>query len=136
MRDQRQLGVENLRIMKFGYWEFISQETERVLFPHGMPNWELEHAAVMETSLMLHLRPDLVRSGLIPDHPPAQFPPYEVFPFDTLPIPPDGALSSARPASAAKGKLVIEQIVPDISEALRKAVKAGARCCPASIRWR
>lgn len=76
------------------------------------------------TSLLFHLRPNLVRSDLIPDHPPAQFPPYEVFPSDTSPIPPDGALSSARPASAAKGKLVIEQIVPDISDALRKAFKA------------
>lgn len=95
-----------------------------MLFPDGMHNWELEHAAVMKTSLMLHLRPDLVRSGLIPDHAPAQYPPYEVFPSDTSPIPPDGALSSARPASAAKGRLVIEQIVPDISEALRKAFKA------------
>lgn len=124
LRDQRRLGVEDLRIVKFGYWEFISRETERVLFPDGKPSWELEHAAVMETSLMLHLHPDLVRSGLIPDHPPAQFPQYEVFPFDTSPIPSDGALSSARPASAAKGKLVIEQIVPDISEALRKAFRA------------
>ena len=116
--------MEDLRIVKLGYWEFITEETERALFPGGIPSWELEHAAVMETSVMLHLRPDLVRADKIPDHPPAQFPPYEVFPPDTSSIPLDGVLSSARPANSAEGKLVIEQVVPDIAEALRKAFRA------------
>lgn len=121
LRDQRREGVRDLRVVKLGYWEFINAETERILFPNGLITWALEHAGVMETSVMLHLRPDLVRNDLISDHPPAEFPLYDVYPFDTRPIPPDGVLSSAASASAEKGRRVIEQIVPDIAAALTRA---------------
>ena len=81
-------------------------------------SWALEHAAVMETSVMLHLRPDLVRAELIPDHPPAEFPPFDPYPFDLSTIPEDGVLSSAASATAQKGRMVVEQVVPDIANAL------------------
>jgi creatinine amidohydrolase len=118
LRELAAHGVKDLKVVKCPYWEFITKATERVLFPDGLLSWALEHGAVMETSVMLHLRPDLVRADLIPDHPPAQFPPYDVYPIDTRPIPPDGVLSSAASATAEKGRIVIEQIVPDIAAAL------------------
>jgi creatinine amidohydrolase len=70
---------------------------------------------------MLHLWPELVRAELIPDGPPAAFPPYDVYPFDTGPIPPTGVLSSAAGATAEKGRAVIAQVVPDIAAALQSA---------------
>ncbi|MCS0497746.1 creatininase [Ancylobacter sp. MQZ15Z-1] len=121
LRDQAMLGRDDVKIIKLGYWEFITKATEQVLFPDGFPSWELEHAAVMETSVMLHVRPDLVRSALIPDGPAAAFPPYDVYPFDTGPIPDTGVLSSAAAASAQKGEVVLAQVVPDIAAALREA---------------
>lgn len=125
LRDQRREGVTDLVCVKLGYWEFIDGATQDMLFPDGMTSWELEHAAVMETSVMLHLHPDLVREDRIPDHAPAQFPPYDVYPFDTRPIPPDGVLSSAASASADKGAAVIERTVPAIAVALREAFQAS-----------
>jgi creatinine amidohydrolase len=122
LRDQRREGVADLRLMKLGYWEFIDARTETLLFPEGLASWALEHAAVMETSVMLHLRPDLVREDRIPDHPAADFPPYDVYPFDLNLIPHDGVLSPAASATAEKGRAVLEQIVPDIAAALRKAL--------------
>ena len=121
LRDQRREGINDLRVVKLGYWEFINPATERLLFPDGLVSWALEHAAVMETSVMLAIRPDLVRQDRIPDHPPADFPPFDIYPFDTRPIPPDGVLSSAASASAEKGAAVLAQIVPDIAVALTKA---------------
>ncbi len=82
LRDQRREAVHDLRVVKLGYWEFIDRESEAVLFPGGLISWALEHAAVMETSVMMYLRPDLVRQDLIVDHPPAHFPPYDVHPSD------------------------------------------------------
>jgi creatinine amidohydrolase len=114
-------GITGARIVKLGYWNFISSQTEDILFPDGLLSWELEHAAVMETSCMMHLRPDLVRTDLIPDGPSGEFPLYDVYPFDTRPIPPTGVLSSAAAATAAKGKAVIDQVVPDIAAALHDA---------------
>lgn len=121
LRELRYAGIEDMRIVKLGYWEFIDQATEEALFPDGLLSWALEHGAVMETSVMLHLHPDLVHAELIPDHPPAQFPLYDVYPTDTRPIPPDGVLSSAAGASAEKGAIVVRQIVPDIVRALTEA---------------
>jgi creatinine amidohydrolase len=126
LRDQRTLGVTDLKIVKLGYWEFISKATEAALFPSGIISWELEHAAVMETSVMLHLRPDLVRADLIPNDPPAQFPPYDIYPFDLSTIPHHGVLSSASAASAEKGAAVMAQIVPDIARALSAAFTDSA----------
>lgn len=121
LRDLAALGVTDMTVLKFGHWHFIAPETERALFPDGLPSWELEHAAVMETSVMLHLRPDLVRVALIPDHAPAVFPRYDAYPTDTRPIPPSGALSSARGASAEKGRIYVEQVVADIAATLPHA---------------
>ncbi|SNB71266.1 creatinine amidohydrolase [Arboricoccus pini] len=121
LRDQKMFRNTDLRIVKLGYWDFISKTTEELLFPDGSPSWELEHAAVMETSLMLHIRPDLVRRELIPNDPPAKFPPFDIYPFDTRPIPATGVLSPAASASAEKGAAVWTQVVADITEALSKA---------------
>jgi creatinine amidohydrolase len=114
-------GVEGVRIVKLDYYEFIAPETEAFMFPEGRPTWELEHAAVMETSCMLHLFPHLVRADLIPNDPEADFPPYEIFPFDLRPIPPTGVLAPAGGATAEKGRVMIEQVVPDIAAALTRA---------------
>jgi creatinine amidohydrolase len=127
LRDQRREGVTDLKVVKLGYWEFINADTEKVLFPDGLISWALEHAAVMETSVMLHVRPDLVRTDLIADHPPADFPPYDVYPFDLKPIPLHGVLSSAASATAAKGTHVLNQIVPDIAAKLEQAFSAPHR---------
>lgn len=121
LRSLKAEGIEGTKIVKLGYWSFITAATEAVLFPDGLLSWELEHAAVMETSMMLHLLPDLVRKDLIPDGPAAAFPPHDVYPFDTAPIPPTGVLSSAASATAAKGAATLAQIVPDIAAALRSA---------------
>lgn len=119
LRQLKAEGVAGVEIIKLGYWTFINAATEAALFPDGLLSWELEHAAVMETSVMLHLVPHLVRADLIPDGPPADFPLYEVYPFDTRPIPPTGVLSSAASATAAKGEAVLAQVVPAIAAALK-----------------
>lgn len=121
LRALRAEGIEGVKVIKLGYWSYINAATEAVLFPEGLLSWELEHAAVMETSAMLHLAPHLVRKDLIPDGPPADFPHYDVYPFDTGPIPPTGVLSSAASATAAKGDAVLNQVVPDIAAALTAA---------------
>lgn len=123
LREMAAHGITDMKVVKAPYWEFITKATEKVLFPDGLLSWALEHGAVMETSVMLYLRPDLVKAELIPDHPPAQFPPYDVYPIDTRPIPPDGVLSSAASATVEKGRVAVTQIVNDIAAALEKEFK-------------
>jgi creatinine amidohydrolase len=108
-----------LRVMRLEYWDFLTEQTLAVVFPDGFPGYALEHAAVMETSLMLHHHPDLVRLDLIPDDPPADFPPYDMYPTRTEWVPPSGVLSSAKGASADKGRAMAEQVAAAIAVAVK-----------------
>ncbi|WP_064971640.1 creatininase, partial [Thiomonas arsenitoxydans] len=77
----RELGPAcALRVMRLEYWDFLTEQTLARVFPEGFPGFALEHAAVIETSLMLHHHPELVRMDLLPDDGPAQFPPYDIYP--------------------------------------------------------
>ncbi|MBB96600.1 MAG: creatininase [Rhodobacteraceae bacterium] len=119
-------GIEGTRIVKLGYWIMIDEPLEEMLFPEGLISWELEHAAVMETSAMMYLAPDLVRADKIPDHPPAEFPPYDVYPFDPHSVCHSGALSSAAGASPEKGKALVEALVPSLARQIAGAF--GMEC--------
>lgn len=121
LRALKAEGIAGVRIVKLGYWICIDKALEAVLFPDGLLSWELEHAAVMETSVMLHLRPDLVRTDLIPDHPPADFPAWDVYPFDPASVSHSGALTSAAGASEAKGRAVVETLVPALATQIAAA---------------
>jgi len=114
-------GVTDMKILRIGYYEFTSSETEKIVWPDGFPSWPLEHAGVMETSVMLYRRPELVDMSKLPTDVPAQFPPYDVYPvsFENLPnLPRSGALNSAQIATAEKGKILFDEYVARISDAV------------------
>jgi creatinine amidohydrolase len=121
LRALKAEGITGTKIVKLGYWISIDAELEAKLFPEGLISWELEHAAVMETSVMLHLRPDLVRQDLIPDHPPADFPLYDVYPFDPDSVSHSGALTSAAGATVEKGEAVVAALVPALAQQITDA---------------
>lgn len=107
-----------LSVMRLEYWDFCTEATLASVFPGGFPGFALEHAAVIETSMMLHLHPDLVRLDRIPDEPAAQFPPYDMYPTRTEWVPASGVLSSARGSSADKGALICSEVITRISSAV------------------
>lgn len=119
LRDLRAEGIRDMRVVRMEYWDFTTQETLDQIFPEGYPGIALEHAAVIETSLMLHVFPDLVRTDRIPDEPPAQFPPYDVYPPHKDWVPPSGSLSPPGGASAEKGELMMDEVVRSIVAAVR-----------------
>ncbi len=89
----------------------------------GFPSWNLEHAGMMETSVMLHLHPELVNLGKLPTDVPAKFPPYDVFPLtsENLPtLPRSGALNDSHKATAELGALMFNEYVSEIAKAVRK----------------
>jgi creatinine amidohydrolase len=107
-----------LEVVRLEYWDFLSEKTLAAVFPDGFPGFALEHAAVIETSLMLHYHPSLVRVDLIPVDPPADFPPYDVYPSRKNWVPLSGVLSSARGSDAAKGRLIAEEVTRRMAEAI------------------
>ena len=93
--------------MRLEYWDFFTAPTLAKAFPDGFPGYALEHAAVLETSMMLHYHPELVRLDRIPNDPPADFPPYDIYPTRTDWVPPSGVLSSAKSATKEKGAAMV-----------------------------
>ncbi len=120
-REHKDTG---LTVVCLQHWDFVTQEVLDEVFPDGFPGIELEHAAVLETSLMMHYYPELVRTDAIPDNPPADSGPYDVWPPHKSWVPESGALVSAKGASAAKGKLIADQVTGDITKALIKELGA------------
>lgn len=120
LRHLQLAGVRDMRVLRMSYFEFTSRETEAKVWPDGFPSWPLEHAGVMETSVMLHLFPHLVDMNQVPTHGPAEFHPFDIFPMskDIPGLPESGALVSAASATPEKGELLVGEYVNGIAEAL------------------
>lgn len=121
LRELRWDNIRDFRCIILSYWDFIDQEAIDAIYKGDFPGWAVEHGGVLETSLMLHLHPDLVDMSLVHDHPPATFPPYDFFPIKPEWTPPSGCLSSARRASAEHGQLILNVCVDGITAALKTA---------------
>jgi creatinine amidohydrolase len=117
MRDAG--NAAGLQVMRLEYWDFCTEETLAAIFPQGFPGFALEHAAVIETSMMLHFHPELVRLDSIPDEAPAQFPPYDIYPTRTQWVPASGVLSSARGATREKGERIASEVITRVGAAVR-----------------
>ena len=120
LRELRRDGIAEMQVMRFEYWDFVRRETLDRLFPDGFPGTELEHASLIETSLMLMLRPDLVDMGKVPSDGPAKFPTYDRHPVPKGFVPASGVLARAERSSAEKG----EWLMADHVELITRAVKA------------
>ncbi|MHA1537892.1 MAG: creatininase family protein [Alphaproteobacteria bacterium] len=116
------VSVNLYRLWRAG--ELFAEEEIR----HGI------HAGALETSIMLHLRPDLVRREAIADNPSLsagmasdyrRLAPFgEVgFGWQTQDLNPTGAVGDARLASAEAGKKLVEQAALAASELLGEVAR-------------
>jgi len=127
LRELRQSGITDFRVMLLSYWDFITDpDVVDTLYPDEFPGWDREHGGLFETSLMLALYPDLVDMAEVVEHPPATFPPYDVFPTVAERTPAPGTLSSAHNASRDKGELILATCVTGIAEAIQREFPADA----------
>jgi creatinine amidohydrolase len=111
------------KIVVANWWELVSNEVLDGLFSGGFPGWEVEHASLTETSLMMYFRPDAVHADRIPHqtgkkHEPR---PY-VFPDPAGLVPASGILFSADGASVEAGRALAEHIVGRLSVIVRQTL--------------
>ena len=110
--------ASGLKILRIDHWELVRTEILARVFPDGYPGIELEHASVIETSIMLKVRPELVALSEALNDGRARFKPYESFLGPITEVPPSGVLSEARGSSAEKG----EWLLADVVERVRRMV--------------
>ena len=121
LREARMLGVNDARVMAFSYWEFCDDpEVLKALYPGEQESWAAEHGGVFETSMMMYLRPELVNLDAAVIHPSARFPYYDMFPAHKDWTPEPGTLSSPAGSTAEKGRMILDNCVRGISEAVKK----------------
>jgi len=108
----------DLRIMKILWVDPIQQKTLDRAWPDGFPGWALEHAAHLETSLMLAARPDLVRMDAVPSDGGDAFPVYDMYPQLEGFVPASGVLSDPSRASADAGNDLLDDSVAGVAAAI------------------
>lgn len=113
-------GVESAKVLQLLWADGISDDVIAECWPGGFPGWGLEHAAHLETSVMLAIHPELVHLDRAPTAEQFTPRPYQVFPESLVPVPSHGALSSSDLASAAIGERIVASCVAGIAQILRK----------------
>lgn len=117
--DLARVGHPDVRILLLEnpFPPFTDRELED-LFPHGFAGWEREHASMVETSLMLVARPDLVRRELIADDRSARFPSWDVLPAPADYLTRSGVLAEPSRSSVELGRRLFSACVERLVEAL------------------
>lgn len=98
--------------------DFSAKELEQI-FPNGFPGWDVEHASIMETSMMYVIRPELVRRERIVDDQAKRHPTWDVIPAPDDFIPKSGVLWHPTEASEATGRLLIDAAVKRLVLAIK-----------------
>ncbi|WMY79296.1 creatininase [Citricoccus sp. I39-566] len=102
-------------VLLLSYWDYVTEGTLATVYPDGFPGWDIEHGGVLETSLMLHLRPELVALDRAVSHPPAALPRFDRLPVVASRTPDTGCLSAPDGSDERKGALLFEQVTAELS---------------------
>ena len=113
--------VDDVRVVILSWLDQVSDEIIREVFAEaGFPGWDVEHAAITETALMLYFAPELVRETKIIDDQSERVPTYSIFPPPDDIISESGVLYKATYASREKGEKLAKQVVGAIVRIARK----------------
>lgn len=110
-------------VLLLSYWDYVSDQALAEVYPEGFPGWDIEHGGVLETSLMLHLRPELVQMDRAVSHPAAQLPRFDRLPVVPERTPSTGCLSAPDGSDARKGELLFSQVAQDLATDLRQELE-------------
>lgn len=124
---QRELARagQSMRVVRTEYWDFCPREVLDEVFNGDFPGYDLEHAALIETSMMLHWCPELVAVDRFPPDETAEFPPCDIYPQDGSGVPASGVLAPTRGASADKGALIINATVDAIAAQMKAVFRTA-----------
>ena len=115
--DLRMLILEN------PFPQFTEHELAEV-FPKGFPGWDVEHASIIETSLMYVIRPELVRRDKVADDQAKRHPAWDVIPAPQDFIPKTGVLWHPTEASEEIGRKVLRMCADHLVKAIHTELGA------------
>ena len=118
---QREFALQgySMKVIRTEYWDFCPRSVLDSVFDGDFPGYDLEHAALIETSMMLYWQPELVNEECLPADGPAEFEAFDHYPQDGAGVPASGVLAPAAGASAEKGRMIIEATLAALEASLR-----------------
>jgi creatinine amidohydrolase len=124
-QDLESKGNKEVTIVKILYPERIKPETlTKVYAGLKYPGLDLEHAGILETSMMMYCHPDLVRMDKVVQEGAADFPGYDVFPVRPEWVPASGCLSPPKGSARELGELLVEEFVANVIAIVNKEFRA------------
>jgi creatinine amidohydrolase len=111
--------LNGARIVALSWWSLVPQALLDKLFGDRFTGWHAEHASAVETSLMLHLRKDLVGPGRVDHSTPPRAGIYK-FPVETSKISNRGVLGNTSASSAEAGRALFEEICQQLLAVIRE----------------
>ncbi len=116
-REEGRLGAA--RITALSWWSLVPQALLDKLFGDRFPGWHAEHASACETSLMLHLRKELVGPVRIDHATPPRAGVY-TFPIEASKISSRGVLGSTSISSPEIGRELFEEICAQLIDVIKE----------------
>ncbi|HYM96457.1 MAG TPA: creatininase [Candidatus Sulfotelmatobacter sp.] len=108
------------KALLINWWELITNDDLKAVFPSEFPGWEAEHAGIAETSLMEDLLPEMVDVERKVEGGGARLRRYDVIPLPPDAVPPTGVPWKSTLASPKIGadvsRLLVERIVAILDE--------------------
>jgi creatinine amidohydrolase len=98
--------------------DFSPDEIE-ALFPNGFPGWDVEHASIMETSMMMAVAPALVLTDRIADDEARRHPSWDVVPAPEDFIPSSGVLWHPSEATTEIGHRFVQATAQRLVDAMK-----------------
>jgi len=108
--------TDSVKIVLANWWEVIKESDVKAIFGQGWKGWIDEHAALVETSLMMYLAPELIRQEKIVDDSRRSPLEFRVFPWNIANYPPSGVFSTTSGASREKGGKLIELVLNELND--------------------
>lgn len=112
--------LEDVQVIALSWWNVIGSNVLIDCFGDTFPGWHAEHAATVETALMLHLHPKKVFLERMPSH---SLPPLEgvfLHPVNPANICNQGVLSDTSRVSVALGKKLFNHLICTLEEIVHK----------------
>ena len=114
--------LRDARIAGLSWWSLVSQELLDRLFGEKFTGWHAEHASACETSLMLHLRKDLVGPVRVDNATPPRAGIY-LFPVDGSTTSNLGVLGSTSNARPEIGQALFEEICSQLAALVQTQIQ-------------
>lgn len=95
----------NVKVVIARWFDLIRHDEYEKIFP-AFEGLAVEHAANLETAMMLYFRPDLVKTDKLEGDRAERYPPYTVLPPSADLIPKTGVLTKIKAVNAQQGEIM------------------------------